>query len=65
AFKRFDHDHVFEQVETGTRMIDLFDYDAPLGPLGWLAEQLVLNRYMTRMLEMRNAALKTALEAGA
>ena len=33
AFARFDHDHIFEPTPAGTRMIDVFDYAAPLGPL--------------------------------
>ncbi|MEL6179751.1 MAG: SRPBCC family protein [Myxococcota bacterium] len=59
AFARFDHDHFFEPTDDGcTRMRDLFDYDAPLGPLGRLADWLFLERYMTRLLEERNAILK-------
>src|SRR5262245_20430073 len=48
AFARFDHDHYFEPHDGGTRMIDVFDYSAPLGLLGKLAELLVLTRYMRR-----------------
>src|SRR5688500_4907941 len=35
AFKRFDHDHFFTAEGGGTRVRDVFDYAAPLGPLGW------------------------------
>lgn len=62
AFRRFDHDHIFEPAPNGTRMIDVFDYDAPLGLLGRLPERTFLNRYMLRLLQTRNAHLKEALE---
>ena len=64
AFRRFDHDHFFEALEDGaTRCRDVFDFDAPLGPLGWVAERLVLERYMRRFLERRMEILET-LAAG-
>ena len=65
AFKRFDHDHFFEAEGKGTRMRDVFDYAAPLGPLGWLAEHLFLTRYMRRFLEQRNRELKGVAESAA
>ena len=62
AFRRFDHDHYFEQAPGGTRCRDVFDFDAPLGPLGWLAEHLFLERYMRRFLETRCRLLKDLAE---
>ncbi len=54
AFARFDHDHHFEPGPGGmTRCLDVFDFDAPLGPLGRVAERLFLERYMRRFLEER------------
>jgi hypothetical protein len=44
-------------------MVDIFDYTAPLGPLGWLADGLFLRRYMTTLLRQRNAYLKRAAES--
>jgi len=29
-------------------------FAAPLGPLGWLAEQLVLKRYIPKLIDIRN-----------
>jgi len=43
-------------------MIDTVVYRAPLGPLGRLAEVLVLDRYLPRLLRERNTWLKTSLE---
>ena len=63
AFKRFDHDHQFESLPDGsTRMTDVFNYTAPFGPLGRLADALFLKRYMTRLLEERNHILKQVAE---
>jgi ligand-binding SRPBCC domain-containing protein len=61
-FTSFEHRHVFEPVEGGTRMVDTWVHRAPLGPLGWLADHLFLARHMKRMLETRNAALKRESE---
>lgn len=59
AFRRFDHDHFFEPLEDGTtRCRDVFDFEAPLGPLGRVAEVLVLERYMRRFLEQRMEILE-------
>ena len=44
---------------------DVFDYDAPLGPLGWLAERLFLSRYMHKFLLVRLQELKVLAESSA
>jgi hypothetical protein len=43
-------------------MTDRFEFSAPLGILGILAERTFLARYMRRFLERRNAILKHAAE---
>jgi ligand-binding SRPBCC domain-containing protein len=63
AFRRIVHDHYFESGAAATRMIDVFDFAAPLGLFGRLAEVLVLTRYMRRLLEERNHVLKRLAEA--
>lgn len=62
AFATMVHDHHFAPAEGGTEMRDVFRFSAPFGPLGRLVERLVLRRYMTRLLEDRNAAIKAAAE---
>ena len=63
AFKRFRHEHHFKvQKDGSTLMKDVFDYDSPLGILGKLADSLFLEKYMTRLLEHRNAILKKTAE---
>jgi ligand-binding SRPBCC domain-containing protein len=62
AFKGFRHVHRFQAHEGGTLMTDEFIFTSPLGILGKLANALVLTRYMTRLLTIRNQHLKTAAE---
>ncbi|GGK92016.1 ligand-binding SRPBCC domain-containing protein [Curtobacterium luteum] len=62
-FARFRHEHRFERAGTGTRMLDDVVVTAPFGPLGRLAEVVVLGRYLQRLLTARNTAL--AAEAAA
>ena len=65
VFKRFRHEHHFSEDGSGiTTMKDIFDYDSPLGILGHLADALFLEKYMTRLLEQRNVALKNTAEDG-
>lgn len=42
AFRHLRHDHYFEPVDRGTLMRDVFEYAAPFGLLGRLAERLFL-----------------------
>lgn len=58
AFKRFEHLHRFEVQGDATRMTDVFDYTSPLGWLGRLADVLLLERYMTRLLATRNQVIR-------
>ena len=62
AFRRFDHDHFFEAQGRTTLMRDVFDYQAPLGILGRMAERLFLTRYMTTLLRVRNEVIKEVAE---
>lgn len=64
AFARMRHDHDFAEIDPDeTRMTDRFDFAAPLGPLGHLAEAVFLTRYMRRFLLRRNAILKHHAES--
>jgi len=63
AFASLVHDHWFDVEGAGTRMRDRFTFAAPLGLLGLLAERLFLRRYMTRLLQTRNAALARIAES--
>src|SRR5687768_9844515 len=63
AFRSMKHDHQFEEKEGRTMMRDRFEFAAPLGVLGWVAERLFLTRYMRRFLQERNAVLKRTAES--
>lgn len=64
AFRRFDHDHFFTEVDGGTLMRDVFDFDSPFGIFGAVANQLFLTRYMTSLLIRRNKLIKNVAESG-
>jgi ligand-binding SRPBCC domain-containing protein len=53
-FLRFHHRHLFEDAEGGTRITDVIDYDLPFGPLGALADRIVVARELRKMLEYRH-----------
>jgi ligand-binding SRPBCC domain-containing protein len=57
------HDHFFQPGEGGTLMIDRFEFGAPLGLLGQIAERLFLTAYMRRFILKRNAVLKQTAES--
>jgi ligand-binding SRPBCC domain-containing protein len=65
AFRSFRHVHEFVPIEDGTRMTDIFEYELPLGPFGWLANVLAVRWHMTRFLVQRNATLKSLAEGAA
>ena len=58
----FDHDHLFASQGSTTLMTDVFDYHAPLGLLGRVAERLFLTRYMAALLSERNKIIKEVAE---
>jgi ligand-binding SRPBCC domain-containing protein len=63
AFKSWHHLHTFEPRDGGTLMLDEVDYQSPLGILGRIADKLFLEKYMTRLLRVRNAHIKRVAEA--
>ena len=64
-FKLMQHDHYFREVAPAeTEMRDVFRFAAPLGILGWIAERMLLRRYMGALLRERNAVIKEVAEAG-
>ncbi len=62
VFKRFKHEHEFERIHGGTLMTDIFDYTAPLGVLGKIADFLFLKKYMGHFLQKRNGVIKKLAE---
>lgn len=64
-FRRMQHDHSFEDQGGRTLMRDRFEFQSPLGFLGWLADALVLTAYMRRFILKRHAILKQVAEGHA
>ena len=62
-FKSLEHDHRFEASDNGTTlMIDVLRFEAPMGPLGWIAERLLLAPHLRSFLKTRAKALKRMAE---
>ena len=62
AFKSYRHEHHFRQIENGTIMIDQFFYEVPYGGIGKVVNRIYLQRYLERLFEHRNNAIKQAAE---
>lgn len=58
-FRRFRHVHEFSEDAEGTTMVDRIEFEAPFGPVGRLAEKLLLGRYLKKLIESRNQYLVT------
>ncbi|MCX6499663.1 MAG: SRPBCC family protein [Arthrobacter sp.] len=56
-FRRFRHVHEFSHDSGVTTMVDRIEFAAPFGPIGSLAEKLVLGRYLQKLIERRNRHL--------
>ena len=65
AFRFLEHDHLFEPQDGGTLMTDILRFQAPFGPLGWIAERLLLAPHLRRFLIARGLALKAMAEQSA
>ena len=63
AFKSFEHNHRFQELEGETVMRDELRFSAPLGALGLMVERLVLRDYLTRFLLERNKFVKQIAES--
>lgn len=62
-FALMKHEHYFKPIENGTLMIDQMRFESPYGIWGRLLNRLYLEKYMTRLLEQRNALLKSIAES--
>ncbi len=62
AFSTMKHDHYFEMIGDNTEVRDVFEYNAPLGLLGKIAEKVFLTPYMRNFLIKRNLILKHVAE---
>ena len=61
-FRRFRHEHEFEVTGETTVMTDRVKFDAPLRPLGLVAERLFLGQYLRSLIAERNEYLRQTAE---
>lgn len=57
-FKSFKHQHHFKQIENGTIMIDIVDFESPYGSLGKFFNAVYLKKYIEKFLIKRNDVIK-------
>jgi ligand-binding SRPBCC domain-containing protein len=62
AFKTMRHEHHFKKVNDNTEMTDIFMYEVPFGILGSWFDKIILKKYMTRFLMIRNNTIKQISE---
>ena len=62
-FRSLKHDHHFKAIDNGTLMIDYMHYELPYGIIGRVADRVYLNKYLVRLLETRNDALRKVAES--
>jgi ligand-binding SRPBCC domain-containing protein len=61
-FAYMRHRHRFFAAGGGTTMVDDFEYELPFGPLGLVADRLLVRSYLRRLLAGRNDHLKDAAQ---
>lgn len=65
AFKSYRHDHYFETDRGGTVMKDVVEFSAPWGWLGLIAERMVLELHLEKLLRRRNDFIRQVAEDSA
>ena len=63
-FKLWRQIREFKEVEGGTELKDIVEYELPLGPLGRIANWLVARHQIRSMFEYRQTRTKELLESG-
>jgi len=56
-YRRWYHRHLFEPADGGVQMVDIVDYELPLGPLGTLAHAAVVRSQLESIFDYRSAAV--------
>lgn len=60
-YKRWHHTHEFFEHHGDTQMIDRIEYQLPLGPLGWLAHALFVERQLQHIFDYRFRVIERLL----
>jgi len=64
-YRRWEHTHTFEAAPGGTLVRDEIEYAVPLGPLGDLANKLVVRSELKRIFSHRAETIRTIFAASA
>ena len=64
-YRRWEHTHTFEAVPGGTLVRDEIEYEVPFGPLGDLANSLVVRAELEGIFRHRAQTIRTAFAAAA
>ena len=62
AFKSMKHQHIFKVKEENTLMIDIFEFEAPLGIIGKMFNKAFLKNYLKQFLLQRNELIRKTAE---
>ena len=62
-YRYWHHLHEFRDVDGGTEMIDVVDYEVPLGVLGSLAKRLFVERNLKTIFDYRRDTIAHYFEA--
>ena len=62
-FKKLHHQHLFKLIGSQTEMTDVFEFEAPFGLFGKLAEKIFLKNYLLKLIEKRNKVIKLQAES--
>jgi ligand-binding SRPBCC domain-containing protein len=57
-YKQWHHEHFFREMEGGTEMIDIVNYELPFGIVGNLAAKLFVNKRLEYIFNYREKKLK-------
>lgn len=57
-YKIWHHTHIFKEEDGGVMMEDIVDYEIPMGPLGKLAQLLVVKKKVEQIFEYRRKTLE-------
>ena len=63
AFKSMKHQHIFQEKESKTLMIDIFEFESPFGIFGKIFSQIFLENYLRNFLIERNRMIKEITES--
>ena len=63
AFKSMKHQHIFQEKDGKTLMIDIFEFESPFGVFGKIFNQIFLENYLKNFLIERNKMIKEITES--